>query len=97
MFVYPSNYEGFGLPVVEAMASGTPVIARDIPVMREIAGDGAYLVKDARTLGAAIIALLIQTPLRETQITRGLAQATNFSWRKTAQATLEVYEKVLST
>ncbi len=51
VFVYPSNYEGFGLPVIEAMASGTPVIARDIPVMREIAGDGAYLVKDARDAG----------------------------------------------
>ncbi len=60
VFVYPSNYEGFGLPVIEAMASGTPVVARDIPVMREIAGDAAYLVEDARALGAAIIALLIQ-------------------------------------
>ncbi len=96
VFVYPSNYEGFGLPVIEAMASGTPVVARDIPVMREITGDAAYLVDDARRMGAAIIALLIQAPLRETQITRGLAQATNFSWRKTAKETLTVYDKVLS-
>ena len=95
VFVYPSSYEGFGLPVIEAMASGTPVVARDIPVMREIAADAAYLVGDARAMGAAILSLLLDAPLRETQISRGLAQATNFSWRKTAKETLGVYEQVL--
>lgn len=96
VYVNPTIYEGFGLPVLEAMASGTPVVARDIPVMEEIAGDAAYLVKDARTMGGAIIALLIQEPLRQSQISRGLAQATHYSWRKTARETLAVYEKVLS-
>lgn len=95
VYVSPTIYEGFGLPVVEAMQSGTPVVAREIPVMEEIAGDAAYLVKDARTMGAAIIALLLQVPLRESQISRGLAQATKFSWRKTARETLAVYEQVL--
>jgi glycosyltransferase involved in cell wall biosynthesis len=96
VFLFPSSYEGFGLPVVEAMASGTPVVARDIPVMEEITGDAAYLVKDARTMAAAIIALLLQDPLRQQQIARGLGQATKFSWRKTARETLAVYDQVMS-
>ena len=96
VFVFPSTYEGFGLPVLEAMACGTPVIAREIPVMEEIAGDAAYLVKDARALAGAIIALLLQEPLRQTQIARGLGQATKFSWRKTARETLAVYEQVMA-
>ena len=95
--VNPSIYEGYGLPVLEAMQSGTPVVARKIPVTEEIAGDAAYLVDDARTMGGAIIALLIQDPLRQSQISRGLAQATKFNWRKTARETLAVYEKVLNT
>lgn len=96
VFVNPTIYEGFGLPVLEAMASGTPVVARNIPVIEEIAGDAAYLVEDARTMAGAVIALLIQDTLRESQVTRGLAQATRFSWRKTARETLTVYEKVLN-
>lgn len=97
VFVFPTLYEGFGLPVLEAMACGTPVIANDIPVMNEIAGDAAYLVKagDARSMGGAILALLGQAPLRETQISRGLGRVTNFSWRKTARETRAVYDQVM--
>lgn len=97
VFVFPTVYEGFGLPVLEAMACGTPVVANNIPVLAEIVGDGAFLVEtgSARAMAGAIIALLIQEPLRETQITHGLAQATKFSWRKTAQETVGVYEKVM--
>ncbi len=97
VFVFPSMYEGFGLPIVEAMQSGTPVVAHQMPLNEEIAGDGAYLVEDARTMAGAIIALLIQEPLRQTQISRGLAQATQFSWRKTARETLAVYEQVMNS
>lgn len=96
VYVAPSLYEGFGLPLVEAMASGTPVVANSIPVFEEIAGDGAFLVKNAREMAGAIIALINQKPLRETMINQGLAQATRFSWRKTAQATLDVYKQVLA-
>ena len=94
VFVFPSMYEGFGLPPLEAMASGTPVIASEIHVMEEICGDGAFLVEpgSARRMAGALLALLGQADLRETQITRGLARATHFQWRKTAKDTLAVYE-----
>jgi glycosyltransferase involved in cell wall biosynthesis len=95
VFVFPSMYEGFGLPVLEAMACGTPVVANGIDIFKEIAGDGAYLVENARSMAGAIIALLLQEPLRKTMINQGLAQATRYTWRKTAQDTLKVYEKVL--
>jgi len=97
VFAFPTVYEGFCLPVLEAMACGTPVVANDIPVLAEVTGDGAFLTTkgDARKMAGAIIALLEQEPLRETQITRGLSQATRYSWRKTARETLAVYEQVL--
>ncbi|MCA9903195.1 MAG: glycosyltransferase family 4 protein [Anaerolineae bacterium] len=97
VFVYPSIYEGFGLPPLEAMASGTPVVACDIPVVREVVGDAAYLVEqdNERQMGAAILSLLLQQPLQEQLIQRGLSQATRFSYRKTARETLSVYERVM--
>ena len=98
VFVFPSLYEGFGLPVVEAMACGTPVVANEISCLPEIVGDGAYLVEagNAREMAGAILALLGQEALRDALVNQGLARATHFSWRKTAQETLAVYEKVMA-
>lgn len=97
VFVYPSAYEGFGLPVLEAMASGTPVVANNIPVFDEIVGDGAFLIEtgSATKMGGAMLALLEQKDLYDTMRNSGVARATNFTWRKTARATLDVYRKAL--
>lgn len=95
VFAFPSEYEGFGLPPLEAMASGTPSVVWNSVVAEEIYDDGAYSVETARELGAAIISLLLQKPLRETMINQGLAQVTKFNWRKTAKETLRAYEKTL--
>jgi glycosyltransferase involved in cell wall biosynthesis len=97
LFVYPSLYEGFGLGPLEAMACGTPTVAADASSLPEVVGDGAYLVdpRDARKMGGAIIASLIQNDLRESLRNFGLARATNFSWQRTARETLAVYRQVM--
>ena len=94
VFVCPSLYEGFGLTALEAMKSGTPVVASNAIVFEEILEDAAYIVNNAREMAGAIIALLIQQPLRDAMINQGLALASNYSWRKTAEETAAVYERV---
>lgn len=95
VYVFPSLYEGFGLMALEAMASGTPVVTSNAIVFEEVLEDSAYIVDNARHMAGAIIALLIQQPLREAMINQGLAMASNYSWRKTAKDTLIVYENVM--
>ena len=95
VFVFPSLYEGFGLTALEAMASGTPVVASNAIVFEEVLEDAAYIVHNAREMAGAILALLIQQPLRDAMINQGLALASKYSWRKTAQETVQVYEAVM--
>ncbi len=94
--IVPSFYEGFGLTPLESMACGTPVVAANASSIPEVTSDAAYLVdpNDSRAMGGAIIAVLIQDPLHEQLRNEGLARATNFSWIKTAQQTLDVYRSV---
>ena len=97
VFVFPSRYEGFGLPILEAMACGTPVVTSDAASLPELAGAAAFQVDpdDPRRLGAAIIALCVQEDLHAEMREKGLAQAAQFTWEKTAGETLVAYHDVL--
>jgi len=95
LLVYPSLYEGFGFPVLEAMACGTPVVTSNTSSLPEVAGDAAILInpQDPIAIAAGIKQALAHTQtLRE----KGLRQAKRFSWDRTARATLAVYQKILT-
>ncbi len=93
LFVFPSLYEGFGLPVLEAMANGVPVITSNRSSLPEVAGDAAMTVDplDVGGLATAIITLLTDANMRDQYRAKGLQRASEFSWEKTAKATLQVY------
>jgi glycosyltransferase involved in cell wall biosynthesis len=96
VFVFPSRYEGFGLGPLEAMASGTPVVACEVSSVPEVVGDAAFLVEptDSRAMGGAILSLIMQPDHAVQLRNRGLARARDFSWRKTAAETLSVYQRL---
>ncbi|HXV61760.1 MAG TPA: glycosyltransferase family 1 protein [Vicinamibacteria bacterium] len=97
LFVYPSLYEGFGFPVVEAMACGTPVVTSNTSSLAEVAGGAALRVNpfDEVELAEGIDSGLSDASLRERLARTGLARARSFSWERTVSETLEVYQEAL--
>jgi alpha-1,3-rhamnosyl/mannosyltransferase len=97
LFVYPSLYEGFGLPVLEAMASGVPVITSNQASLPEVAGDAAIMVDphDRDALRDAMLRLMEDEKEVRRRVDLGLAQAARFTWRNCAEKTLAVYRKAL--
>jgi alpha-1,3-rhamnosyl/mannosyltransferase len=95
LFAFPSLYEGFGLPVLEAMACGTPVVCSNVSSLPEVAGDAALLVDPnaIEPMAEAMRRVLDESDLQEELRARGLAQAATFSWDRTAAETHKVYEQ----
>lgn len=96
LFVYPSFAEGFGIPPLEAMACGVPVITSDVSSLPEVVGDAGILINpnDIQELSTAIYTVLSDKSLQAKMKTKGLARAGEFTWGKTAEATLAVLQDV---
>lgn len=97
LFIFPSLYEGFGLPVLEAMACGTPVVTSNSSSLPEVAGEAAILIDpyDVDAMAAAMQCILSDPNLAEELAAKGIARAREFSWERTARETIAVYEEVL--
>lgn len=98
LFFFPSLYEGFGLPALEAMACGSPVICSNTSAMPELVADAALRVNpyDVEAMAQALAQVLSAARLRESLREKGPARARGFTWKETAQATLDVYRQVLT-
>lgn len=96
MFLFPSLWEGFGLPVIESMACGTPVITSNVTSLPEIAGDGAVVIdpESVEQMVEGMLKLHRDEPFRSELVDRGFARARRFTWKECAQSTLEVYERM---
>jgi glycosyltransferase involved in cell wall biosynthesis len=96
VFVYPSFSEGFGLPVLEAMACGAPVVTSNSSAMPEVAGDAALLIdpRDVSEIAGAVERVVSDDSLRVELSRLGVERAAGFSWRRSAEQTLEVYRQV---
>ena len=96
LLAYPSLYEGFGLPPLEAMACGCPVVTANTSSLPEVVGEAGIMVNpyDTRSLVQAMRRVLTDDKLRDNMIRKGLEQSKKFSWGKTAELTRQVYNKV---
>ncbi|HEV7698684.1 MAG TPA: glycosyltransferase family 1 protein [Pyrinomonadaceae bacterium] len=96
-FIYPSFFEGFGLPLLEAMQCGTPVIAGNRTSLPEVVGEAGVMVDplDVSAIAAGLSRVLGDAKLRQELSLRGLERARQFSWRETARRTLDVYQRVM--
>jgi len=97
VFVFPSLYEGFGLPPLEAMASGTPVIASNVSSLPEVVGDAALMIDpyEPGAIADAMRQVLTDSALRADLRRRGLARAREFSWERSIKRVREIYEEVM--
>ncbi len=98
VFLYPSLRESFGIPIIEAMACGVPVITSSVSSLPEVAGDAAFMVDPAKPeeLTAAMIRLIKEPELRNELIKKGFERTAHFSWKSTALQVLDVYKHVRS-
>ena len=96
-FIFPTRHEGFGIPVIEALASGVPTAASNLPVIHEIAGDSVlyFDYQSKREIADAMIKIISDEKLRVDLVAKGLQQAQQFSWLECARMTLEVLENKL--
>jgi glycosyltransferase involved in cell wall biosynthesis len=99
IFVFPSLYEGFGLPPLEAMAHGTPVVTSNVTSLPEVVGNAAVLVhpENVFEIMRALHRVLLDQPLREKMKERSYRQAAKFSWDQSVRRIMQVYREVLST
>jgi len=97
VLVHPSLYEGFGLPPLEAMACGTPVVSSNRSSLPEVVGDAGILVEptDSAAIADAMERVFADRALRERMVAAGRERAKLFPWRKTAERTLELYRELL--
>jgi glycosyltransferase involved in cell wall biosynthesis len=98
VFVFPSLYEGFGLPPLEAMASGTPVITSNVSSLPEVVGDAALLIDpyEPTAIAHAMHRVLTEPALREDLRRRGLLRVREFSWDRSVRRVHEIYQEVLA-